>query len=74
MFSAVTPSGKLIKFGEFPAPEWKRDQFSYLVKEAFVTPKLMKKGCGGSSLRFRPRRGDADEGDLGANIRVDYSG
>jgi beta-galactosidase len=43
-FSAVTPSGKLIKFGEWPAPEWKRDQFSYLVKEAFVTPKLTEDG------------------------------
>jgi hypothetical protein len=43
-FSAVTPSGKLVKFGEFPAPEWKRDQFSYLVKEAFVTPKLEEEG------------------------------
>jgi hypothetical protein len=30
-FSAVTPSGKLIKFAEFPAPEWKCDQFSYFV-------------------------------------------
>jgi hypothetical protein len=43
-FSAVTPSGKLVKFGEWPAPEWKRDQFSYLVKEAFVTPKLEEEG------------------------------
>ena len=43
-FSAVTPSGKLIKFGEWAAPEWKRDQFSYLVKEGFVTPKLTQEG------------------------------
>jgi hypothetical protein len=43
-FSAVSPSGKLVKFGEWPAPEWKRDQFSYLVKEAFVTPKLEEEG------------------------------
>jgi hypothetical protein len=43
-FSAVTPSGKLVKFGEWPAPEWKRDQFSYLVKEGFVTPKLTEEG------------------------------
>jgi hypothetical protein len=43
-FSAVTPSGKLVKFGEWPAPEWKRDRFSYLVKEAFVTPKLTEEG------------------------------
>jgi hypothetical protein len=43
-FSAVTPSGKLVKFGEWPAPAWKRDQFSYLVKEGFVTPKLTEEG------------------------------
>ena len=43
-FTAVTPSGKLIKLGEFAAPEWKRDQFSYMVKEAFVTPKLTEEG------------------------------
>jgi hypothetical protein len=43
-FTAVTPSGKLVKFGEWPAPEWKRDQFSYLVKEGFVTPKLDEEG------------------------------
>ena len=48
-FSAVSPSGKLIKLGEFPAPEWKRDQFSYLVKEALVTPKLDEEGM----WRFR---------------------
>jgi hypothetical protein len=39
-FSAITPSGKLIKLGEFPAPAQTPDVFSYLVKEAFVTPKL----------------------------------
>jgi len=44
MFSAVTPSGKLVKFAEFPAPVWKRDQFSYLVKQAFITPKLEEEG------------------------------
>jgi hypothetical protein len=43
-FTAVTPSGRLLKLGEFAAPAWKRDQFSYLVKEAFVTPKLMEEG------------------------------
>jgi hypothetical protein len=48
-FTAVSPSGKLLKLGEFPAPEWKRDQFSYLVKEAFVTPKLDEMGL----WRFR---------------------
>jgi hypothetical protein len=48
-FTAVSPSGKQVKFGEWPAPEWKRDQFSYLVKEAFVTPKLEEEGL----WRFR---------------------
>jgi hypothetical protein len=43
-FTAVSPSGKLIKLAEFPAPEWKRDQFSYMVKEAFVTPALTEIG------------------------------
>jgi hypothetical protein len=43
-FTAVTPSGKLVKLGEFPAPSLRRDQFSYLVKEAFVTPKLTEEG------------------------------
>jgi beta-galactosidase len=43
-FTAVSPSGKLVKFGEWPAPEWKRDQFSYLVKEAFVTSNLTEEG------------------------------
>jgi hypothetical protein len=43
-FTAVTPSGKLLRLGEFPAPAWKRDQFSYLVKEGFVTPKLTEEG------------------------------
>jgi hypothetical protein len=43
-FTAATPSGKLLKLAEFPAPAWKRDQFSYLVKEAFITPKLIEEG------------------------------
>jgi beta-galactosidase len=43
-FTAVTPSGKLLRLGEFPAPAWVKDQFSYLVKEAFVTPKLTEEG------------------------------
>lgn len=43
-FTAVTPSGNLVKLGEFAAPVWKRDQFSYLVKEAFITPKLDEEG------------------------------
>ncbi len=43
-FSAVTPSGKLLKFGEFPAPAQTPDVFSYLVKEAFVTGPLIEVG------------------------------
>jgi beta-galactosidase len=43
-FSAVSPSGKLVKLGEWAAPEWKRDQFSYLVKEGFVTQKVTEEG------------------------------
>jgi hypothetical protein len=48
-FSAVTPSGKLLKLGEFPAPTQTPDVFSYLVKEGFVTPKLTEEGL----WRFR---------------------
>lgn len=43
-FNAVTPSGKLLKLGEFPAPAQSPDVFSYLVKEGFVTPKLTEVG------------------------------
>jgi hypothetical protein len=43
-FSVVTPSGKLLKLGEFPAPAQTADVFSYLVKEAFVTPPLTEEG------------------------------
>jgi hypothetical protein len=43
-FSAVTPSGKLLKLGEFPAPAQTPDVFSYLVKEAFATPPLDEVG------------------------------
>ncbi|MGA1983362.1 MAG: glycoside hydrolase [Acidobacteriaceae bacterium] len=43
-FTAVTPSGNLVRLGEWAAPEWTRDQFSYLVKEAFITPKLTEEG------------------------------
>jgi beta-galactosidase len=48
-FSMVTPSGRLVKLGEFPAPAHVRDQFSYLVKEGFVTPSLIEEGM----YRFR---------------------
>ena len=65
-FSAVTPSGKLIRFGEWPAPAWTRDQFSYLVKEAFVTPKLEEEGLWRFKFgAFVRAVGDADESDLG---------
>ena len=48
-FSAVTPSGKLLKLEQFPAPSQTPDVFSYLVKEAFVTPALTEEGM----YRFR---------------------
>jgi beta-galactosidase len=43
-FTAVTPSNKLLKLGEFPAPAHVTDQFSYLLKEAFRTPPLTEEG------------------------------
>jgi beta-galactosidase len=43
-FTAITPSNKLIKFAEFPAPTHVPDQFSYLLKEAFQTPPLTEEG------------------------------
>ncbi len=43
-FSVVTPSGRLMKLGSFPVPAQQPDVFSYLVKEAFVTPKLEEEG------------------------------
>jgi hypothetical protein len=43
-FTAVTPSDKLLKLGEFPAPAQTPDVFSYLVKEAFTTPPLTEVG------------------------------
>jgi hypothetical protein len=43
-FTAVTPSGKLLHLGEFPAPSQTPDVFSYLVKEAFTTPPLTESG------------------------------
>jgi beta-galactosidase len=39
-FTAVTPSGKLLKLATFPAPPHVPEQFSYLLKEAFQTPPL----------------------------------
>jgi hypothetical protein len=43
-FTAVTPSDKLLKLGEFPAPAQTPDVFSYLVKEAFTTQPLTEVG------------------------------
>jgi len=43
-FTAVTPSGKLLTLGDFPAPQHVPDQFSYLLKEAFQTPPLTEEG------------------------------
>jgi beta-galactosidase len=43
-FTAVTPSNKLLKLAEFPAPQHVTDQFSYLLKESFQTPPLTEEG------------------------------
>jgi beta-galactosidase len=43
-FTALTPSNKLLKLAEFPAPQHVIDQFSYLLKEAFQTPPLTEEG------------------------------
>jgi hypothetical protein len=43
-FTVVTPSNKLLKLAEFPAPAHVTDQFSYLLKEAFQTPPLTEEG------------------------------
>jgi hypothetical protein len=43
-FTVTTPSNKLLKLAELPAPTHVPDQFSYLVKEAFQTPPLTEEG------------------------------
>jgi hypothetical protein len=43
-FTAITPSNKLIKLTELPAPAHAPDQFSYLLKESFQTPPLTEEG------------------------------
>ncbi|MEI9979697.1 MAG: glycoside hydrolase [Edaphobacter sp.] len=43
-FTVVTPSNKLLKLAEFPAPQHVPDRFSYLVKESFQTPPLTEEG------------------------------
>jgi beta-galactosidase len=44
MFTSISPSGKLLKLGELPAPAHIPDQFSYLLKESFQTPPLTEEG------------------------------
>ncbi len=48
-FSMVTPSEKLVQLASFPTPQQSPDQFSYLLKEGFVTPALVEEGL----YRFR---------------------
>jgi hypothetical protein len=48
-FTAVTPSGKLLKLAQFPVPAQTADVLSYLIKEAFTTPALTETGM----YRFR---------------------
>ncbi len=43
-FTAITPSGKLLKLIELPAPTQTPDVFSYLLKESFTTPPLTEEG------------------------------
>ncbi|CAN5485774.1 hypothetical protein BH10ACI4_BH10ACI4_09310 [soil metagenome] len=44
LFTAITPSGSLLKLGSFPVPVQAPDTFSYLLKEAFRTPPLTEEG------------------------------
>jgi hypothetical protein len=48
-FEAVSPSGTMLRLGEFPVPAQTTDVFSYLVKEGFTTPPLTEVGM----YRFR---------------------
>lgn len=43
-FSAVTPSGKLLKLAQLPVPKQTPDQFSYLLREGFESPALTEDG------------------------------
>ncbi len=43
-FTAVTPSGKLLKLAGIPAPKHVEDQFSYLLLTGFKTPPLTEEG------------------------------
>ncbi len=44
VFTAVTPSGKLLDLVSFPAPAQTPDVFSYLVQESFATAPLTEEG------------------------------
>ncbi|HWW96248.1 MAG TPA: hypothetical protein VNY74_01050 [Edaphobacter sp.] len=43
-FTAVTPSGKLLKLAGIPVPKHVEDQFSYLLLKGFQTPPLLEEG------------------------------
>jgi beta-galactosidase len=44
ILSVVDPRGKTSELGRFPVPKHVQSQFSYLLKEAFVTPPLKSEG------------------------------
>ena len=54
-FTAITPSGKLLKLISLPVPAQTADVFSYLIKESFETPALNETGM----WRFRCALGSA---------------
>ena len=43
-FTAITPSGEILKLATYPPPDETPDQFSYLLQEAFTTPPLTEEG------------------------------
>jgi beta-galactosidase len=43
-FTAVSPSGKLLKLAGIPAPKHVEDQFNYLLIKGFQTPPLLEEG------------------------------
>ncbi|HEY5331388.1 MAG TPA: hypothetical protein VIJ79_16010 [Acidobacteriaceae bacterium] len=44
VFSVIDPKGALKELGRYPAPQQSADQFSYVLKEGFETPKLTEEG------------------------------
>jgi beta-galactosidase len=44
VFSVIDPKGARTELARYPAPQQSPDQFSYLIKEAFETPKLIEEG------------------------------